>query len=213
MKMGRYQYILLDWDGNLAKTLNIWQEALRAPLEKRGYFLSDEEIGANFEVFKERFEAKGFDTTAIIEEASSIASKNVPVVELYPDALEVLESLHKSNKQIALITTSPHEQIDPLLKKHGIRHLFDAVICGDDIEHIKPHPEPIIKALTELRASAVKSVMIGDSEKDIEAAKNAGVDSILFYPPEHKKFHNIQYLRQFKPTFVIQDFKEILQIV
>ena len=30
------QFILLDWDGNLAKTLDIWLNACRAPLEKRG---------------------------------------------------------------------------------------------------------------------------------------------------------------------------------
>lgn len=211
--VAKYQYILFDWDGNLAMTLDIWLEALKTPLEKRGHFLSDEEIGANFDNFKERFEASGHDASAIIEEANVIASKNVPLVELYPDAREVLESLHKSGKQIALITTSLHKHIDPLLKKHGIRHLFDAVICGDDTEHIKPHPEPVLKALTELRGSADRAIMIGDSEKDIEAATSAGVDSILFYPPEHKKFHDIEHLRQFKPTFVTEDFKEILRIV
>ena len=212
--MKQYQYILLDWDGNLAKTLDIWLDALRIPLEKRGYFLSDEEIGANFDIFKERFEAQGYGcATAIIDEATAIAARNIPSVELYPDVLEVLESLHKSHKQLALITTSLHEQIDPLLKRHGMLHLFDAVVCGDDVEYPKPHAGPIKKALAELQGDPERAVMIGDSEKDINAATNAGIDSILFYPREHKKFHNIQHLRQLKPTFVIQDFREILRIV
>ncbi len=212
--MKRYQYILLDWDGNLAKTLDIWLDALRIPLEKRGHFLSDEEIGANFDAFKERFEAHGYDgAAAIVDEATAIATRNIPSVELYPDVLEVLESLHKSHKQLALITTSLHEQIDPLLKKHGLLHLFDAVICGDDTKHLKPHAEPIKRALTKLNGNAEQAIMIGDSEKDINAATNAGIDSILFYPHEHGKFHNIQHLRKLKPTFEIHDFREILQIV
>ncbi|MDO8591968.1 MAG: HAD-IA family hydrolase [bacterium] len=212
--MKRYQYILLDWDGNLAKTLDIWLEALRIPLEKRGHSLTDKEIGANFDALKERLEAQGYkDIDAIINEADAIAAKNVPSVELYPNALEVLESLHQSGKQLALITTSSHQQIDPLLKKYNMLQLFDAVVCGDDVEHPKPHAEPIKKALEELNGNTEQAVMIGDSEKDINAVINAGIDSILFYPPEHEKFHNIQHLRQLKPTFVIQDFRQILQIV
>jgi hypothetical protein len=35
--MKHYKYILLDWDGNLARTLDIWLAALKTPLEKRGH--------------------------------------------------------------------------------------------------------------------------------------------------------------------------------
>src|SRR5665213_2279514 len=142
--MKRYRYILMDWDGNLARTLDIWHAALKLALENRGYHLSDQEIGANFEAFRERFDAKGHDgAEAIIEEAGAIAAGRIPHVELYPDALEVLESLHKSNKKIALVTSSLHKQINPLLKSHNMRHLFDVVVCGDDTRQIKPHAGPI----------------------------------------------------------------------
>ncbi len=53
--MKRYDYILFDWDGTLARTLDIWLEALKAALLKRSYTLSDEEIGADYEVFSKRF--------------------------------------------------------------------------------------------------------------------------------------------------------------
>ena len=212
--MMRYQYVLLDWDGTLAKTLDIWLNALRTPLEKRGYFLSDKEIGANYDDFSERFEAQGYDgASEIVNEAVAIANEHIPSVELYPHTLEVLESLHESCIQLALVTTSQHKQIDPLLKSHGMFHLFDAVVCGDDTKNQKPHIEPIEKALTQLNGTTKKAVMIGDSGKDINSAINSGIDSILFSPREHEKFHNIQHLRMLKPTFVIQDFREILQIV
>lgn len=50
--MKKYEYILLDWDGNLAKTLDVWLVAWRTVLNENGYFPSDEEITANFAMQK-----------------------------------------------------------------------------------------------------------------------------------------------------------------
>ena len=52
--------------------------------------------------------------------------------------------------------------------------------------------------------------MIGDSDKDLGAARNFGIDSILFYPDEHRKFYNLEKLKELEPTFIIEDFKTIL---
>ena len=204
----------MDWDGNLAQTLDLWQEALRVPLEKRGHFLSDAEIGANFKALREKLSAQGVDEIdAIITEADTIASKSVPYVTLYPDALEVLESLHKSSSYTALVTTSKHSTVDPLLEKYNIRGLFDVVVCGDDVTQVKPSAEPLLRALEILNGDPGQAVMVGDSDKDIIAAKNAGIDSILFYPPGHERFHDIDYLHSLNPNYVISDFRDVLKMV
>ncbi len=212
-RVKRYKYILLDWDGNLARTLDIWLKALKVPLEKRGHSFSDEEIGANFTVFQERMEALGIaDIDAMVREADEIATREVPNVELYPDALITLEMLHKVGKKVALVTTSRHDQIDPLLRKYHLRELFDQVICGDDVLQHKPHPEAIEKALELFGASKEEAVMVGDSSSDIGGANNAGIDSILFFPPEHTKLYDIEKLKEHKPTHVIADFRDIVRI-
>lgn len=212
-RMKRYQYILLDWDGNLAKTLDIWLAALKAPLLKRGHSFSDEEIGANFTIFKERMENLGIkDVDAMIAEADEIATREVPNVELYPDAITTLEALHKAGKKIALVTTSRHDQIDPLLAKYDLQGWFDEVVCGDDVLQHKPHPEPIEKALELFGAKKEEAVMVGDSASDIGAANNAGVDSILFFPPPHSRFYDIEKLKNMQPTHTIEDFRDIVRI-
>ncbi len=215
--MKRYKYVLLDWDGNLAKTLDIWLAALKVSLKKRGYTFSDEQVGANFTLFKIRMEELGIeDVDAMVTEADEMATIAVPNVELYPDALITLEALQKNGLQVALVTTSHHEQIDPLLEKYHMRGLFDVVVCGDDVENHKPHPEPIEKALelfggnnTGNRAMAI---MVGDSGSDIGSANNAGVDSVLFFPKEHSKFYDIQKLKDLSPTYIIEDFRELIDI-
>ena len=209
-----YQYILLDWDGNLVKTLEIWLEACRIVLEKRDLKLSDEAIAASIGAFTTYMKAWGIkDVEATIIEVDKIAKQKLPNVELYPDALEVLESLQAYGKQLALITTSSHENVTHLLEKYNLSRFFQVIVAGDDVKHHKPDPEPLEMALSRLGGTKAEAVMIGDSDKDIGAANNAGIDSILFYPPEHKKFYKLDTLKLLKPTHIVEDFRQILQLV
>ena len=137
----------------------------------------------------------------------------LPNVELYPDALEVLETLHAADKKLALITSSPHKNINHLLEKYNLTKFFDAIITADDVSHHKPNPEALEKALAHLGGDKQNAVIVGDGDKDIGAAKNADIDSILFYPDEHKKFYDLNKLRKLKPTYIVDDFRKILELV
>lgn len=82
--MKQYQYILLDWDGTLAKTLDIWHNALSEALSKTNYSFSKSEIGANYELFKGRFETRGYlGIDNIIYDALEIASKDVSTINCF----------------------------------------------------------------------------------------------------------------------------------
>ena len=213
--MKRYQYILLDWDGNIAQTIHIWVEACQFSLNRRGITLSESEIASNLGMVEEYFQ--NFldidEVEGAIADAVIYVKEKLPSVELYPDALEVLEDLHNNGKRLALITSSYHEYIADILEKYDLLKLFDTIIAHDDVEHLKPHPEPLEKAITALKGVHAETVMIGDSVSDLGAALNTGVDSILFYPPEHAKFHDLEELKKLKPTYIIRDFREILDIV
>lgn len=211
--MKTYQYFLLDWDGNLARTLDLWLRAARTILEMQGFDFSDEEIAGSFGSFTASFANWGVkDVEGTIDEIDALAKQGLPEVALYPDALEVLEKLNAQGKQIALITTSYRNNVEPVLERHNLTHFFDVIVSGDDVQHKKPHPEPLEKALHALNGLKHKelAVMVGDTDKDIQAAKNAGVDSVLFYPPEHRKFYALDNLKQHEPTYIIHDFRELL---
>lgn len=213
--MKNYQYVLLDWDGNLAKTLDVWLEACRIPLEKRGLKLSDTEIAASFGQFEEQVKIWGFadEVDKIADEADEIAALKLPHVDLYPDALEVIEKLRKLGKKTALVTTSMHSQVKDALVNHNMLDLFDAIVAYDDTENHKPHAEPLEKALELLGGSMEQAIMVGDTEKDILAGQNAGVDTVLYYPDEHTKFYSYKKLVGHNPTHVIDDFRKLIDIV
>lgn len=212
--MKNYQYILLDWDGNLAKTLDLWLEAFRAILTEEGFYSSDKEIAGSFGKTQDYFASLGIeDPAAVYQRADQYGKKKLPEVELYPDALEVLGYLKNINKQTALITTSPHANIDHLLDRYDMHRLFDVVITGEQVGKHKPDPESLLMALEELGGNCDEAIMIGDSDKDLAAAANAGIDSLLFYPPEHAKFYNLENLKLHKPTYIVEDFRQVMEIV
>lgn len=214
--MKKYQYILLDWDGNLAQTLNMWPDAIDIVLQKQGIHLKRSElieacggVAAFLSTHTELSEAEG---KVVLEDATEIVKERLPLVELYPDAIDVLNDLKKSGKKLAVITSSIRSVVTPLLEKFNLNDLFDAVVCIEDTEHRKPHAEPLQKALQILGGNEEEAIMIGDTEKDILAAHNAGVDSILFYPVEHQEFYKLEKLMEHKPTYVVSEFWDITKI-
>ena len=134
--MPGYQYILLDWDGNLAKTLDLWLQAFKVVLANEGFSPTDEEIAASFGKTEEFFKQLGvIDPPTLYEAADKIGKAALPEVELYPEALEVLNELKARGKKTALITSSAKINIKHLLVKYDLNPLFDVVVTREDTHH------------------------------------------------------------------------------
>lgn len=212
--MKKYEFILLDWDGNIAKTLDIWQRAFIKVLNDEGFFPDVKDISAAFAHATAYFESIGVkDSRALFIKADELVQKWLPEAELYPDALEVLEYLRDRNKKVVLITSSPRSRVSILLDKYNLHRFFDGVVTYDDVDNLKPHPEPLLKGLKLVKGKVGQSIMIGDAVSDIKAAANANMDSVLFYPLEHEKYYDFDSLKQSTPTFIIEDFKELMRII
>lgn len=217
--MKRYDRILLDWDGNIAHTLDLWPDALDEVLQKRGYSLTRQQLIESTWGFvayvTSHTDISVEEATKAMSEAGEIVVSRSPDVELFPDAPEVLKELKESGKHLALITTSERRMIVPVLEKYKIAKLFKTIITDDDIEKAerKPHPKPLLMALERMGGTPSEAIMIGDRDKDIVAAQNAGMDSVLFCSAEHQKHYSLEKLMIHKPTYVISEFRDLLKIV
>ena len=98
---------------------------------------------------------------------------------IFPGAMEVLKKFQKENIKIGICTNKPEATCFPVLEALGLRNLFSSVICGDTLKFCKPDARHIYYALDEMNADLKTTAFIGDSEADIEAAKNAGIPCIL----------------------------------
>ena len=104
----------------------------------------------------------------------------------FPGIIELIQDARVAGKKTAIFTGRGRKSTEAILKGMGLTELFDAVVCGDDVERPKPSPDGLLRILDLLAVDAEDAVYIGDTVKDLEAARAAGVFSIaaLWGSPE-----------------------------
>jgi HAD superfamily hydrolase (TIGR01549 family) len=91
-------------------------------------------------------------------------------------AHELVKELKRRTFVLVLASSSNQDDVDHFLDLLEVRDLIDAWTTSDDVERTKPHPDVIHAALE--KAGTADAVMVGDSRWDIEAAANAGLDTV-----------------------------------
>ena len=80
-------------------------------------------------------------------------------------------------------------------------------ICGDDTPRKKPDPLPLLTAAQQLAVDPQDSLMLGDSQSDVKAARAAGFQIVcMSYGYNHG-----EDIRGFAPDAVLDSFKELPQ--
>lgn len=99
-------------------------------------------------------------------------------IEWRPGAKELLQSVHDANLPTALVTSTHRNLTSMALETIG-RGYFDVIVCGDDVTHTKPHPEPYLTALGLLHADPARSIAIEDSPAGSASAAAAGLATLV----------------------------------
>ncbi len=97
---------------------------------------------------------------------------------LYEGVGALLESLSGTHR-LSVATNAYDVSAEPLLEALGIADYFDYVVCGNQVPKAKPHPLMIERIIDAYATDKKHFLMIGDSERDILAAQNAGIDGLL----------------------------------
>lgn len=102
---------------------------------------------------------------------------NLLLAQPFPHTKETLISLSQ-DYAIAAVTTRSKRTSIKTLEGTGLLPFISVVISREDISHPKPHPEPLLRAITLLDILPTHAVMIGDADPDIQAGKNAHIKTI-----------------------------------
>ena len=78
------------------------------------------------------------------------------------------------------IATNRTNTIQTVLEAHGLVDLFDLVVSAWDVEHPKPHPDPLNKILRHFEIAPDELLYVGDSELDQIAAEAAGAVFVAY---------------------------------
>ncbi len=106
-------------------------------------------------------------------------SKNHTVdTALYDGILSLIKRLSNTHK-LSIATNAYEQSAKQILDANNITHYFDIIMCADLVEKPKPNRQMIDVIINHYSAKRDEFVVIGDGERDILAAKDAGIDSIL----------------------------------
>jgi phosphoglycolate phosphatase len=182
--------LLFDLDGTLADTAADLCETMNVILELHGRRRVPQErvrhlVGGGARLLIER----GFrETGAPADEAQLDRSFNEFIdyyskhiadhTKLWPGVRNQLDRLAERDVLLGICTNKPEQLSQQLLTLLGIDRYFPVVIGGDTLPVKKPDPEHLFEAVRRLGGDAGHAVMVGDSETDIDAAKNARMPSI-----------------------------------
>ncbi len=169
--------LILDLDGVLLDSLEIWQTIDREILTERGMLredlltglhnISTLEAAADFLRQHGMRESEHSFIESVKSKLEDLYRHHIP---LYPGTENYLRGQKESGKKIALITASPGDLVLPALRRLGVRDYFDAVFCNAD----KRFSNVFCSALEALGTGIKKTVVIDDSEYAQQTARQVG---------------------------------------
>jgi len=148
-----------------------------------------------------------------IGEASALYSEYYPsralqTTTLFPGVHETLMTLHETGIRLAIASTKKGPGIRRGTDHFGITHLFDQLQGSDNIP-FKPDPTIVERILHEQHWGREDTLMVGDTDKDVLAAHNAGIDACAVTYGAFAR----PALANHRPRYIIDSFSELLPIV
>ena len=125
------------------------------------------------------------------------------------DVFYVFNWLKKKKIKLALVTNNGRRSAEYAVNRFELIEYFDVIITRDEVNKWKPHPEPIQKAINQLKIESNEGIFIGDSKMDIQSSKSAGVKVASIPTGIHSK----QQLDEEDPDYLIYSLLEIITIV
>jgi len=125
--------------------------------------------------------------------------------EFFPQVIETLEILRNKGHCLAIATGKARKGLDRILRDLKLHDYFDATRCADETAS-KPHPLMLEELLAHFDTSAEKSVMIGDTEYDMEMARAINMSRIAV----SYGAHHIDRLYQYQPELCLDQFDQLL---
>jgi HAD superfamily hydrolase (TIGR01509 family) len=184
----QYRGILLDMDGTLVDSNDAHAQAWHRAFADNGQPFEYDEIrrlmgmgGDNLIPALLGIEKESALGTRISERRTEIfRGEFLFRIRPFPDVRPLLERMRASGFRLAIATSSPEEELEPLIDSAGIGDLLEERTSADDAESSKPHPDIVEAALGRLGLRPEEAVMLGDTPYDIAAASRAGLGVIAF---------------------------------
>jgi len=192
--MKPYQLIVFDWDGTLidseARIVNCLRAAIAdLHLPERTPAQLSNVIGLGLQEALETLYPEGDAKTyqGLVERYRHhfLIQDDTPS-EIFAGVEAMLAALRERDHYLAIATGKGRMGLDKALTETGLQGVFDFTRCADETRS-KPHPQMLEEIMDRLGVSPQETVMIGDTEYDLQMANNAGTAALAVSYGVHDK--------------------------
>ncbi|GAB1476373.1 HAD family hydrolase [Bacillota bacterium] len=182
----KFDTVIFDLDGTILYTLEDLTDSLNAVLGREGYSLRSMEdvrafIGEGYRRLLERAlpaETSGQEIDRCtdlfrIEYLSNIANKTKP----YDGIIPLFQKLKSMGIKVGVVSNKSDEATKEACG-HYFQDYIDVAIGDSPLRNRKPAPDNVYEAIGQLGSDKQKTIYVGDSNVDIQTAKNAGLTCV-----------------------------------
>ncbi len=197
-----------DFDGTLVKSNEIKENAYAETLENDEYLLAKlEKIKKNndkidrYGIFKKLcMYEKHLNCQNLLKKYSEICLQNILKAKEVDGAFKFLSKLKKNNKLCIINSATPLTNLVKIVENHKLNNYFDGVYGGPISK-----TENLFHAMLKFNLSSVNVIVIGDGENDRVCAERIKCQFVGI----QNSFSNFKI----KPSFIINDFNEIIDLI
>jgi phosphoglycolate phosphatase len=211
--MSRYELIVFDWDGTLMDStghiVNCMQQAIKQlSIPSLDDSAISHIIGLALTEAAITLYPDASDT--VIQQLANtykqvwLESSFDP--QLFDNAFSLIQQLSEKEYFLGVATGKSRRGLDKVLKSTALSDFFHATRCADEC-HSKPHPQMLEELIDYCGVDPKATLMIGDTEYDLQMAHNAGADSLGV---SHGA-HSTELLRACQPRNIVDNLFQVQQ--
>lgn len=180
--------ILFDLDGTLVDTAPDLGHALNIQLKRHGKpVLPDAKIRPFASHGSRGLIGLGFGITPVNANFIAMRDEYLSIYEtvftrspeLLPGIADLLIAIEKKGLKWGIVTNKPRQFTQRLIESMGLQQRAACVVSGDDAQQPKPSPATLLMACQQIGVKPEHCVYVGDAERDIQAGKAAGMQTVV----------------------------------
>lgn len=98
---------------------------------------------------------------------------------LFPGVRGLLDEIEGRGLTWGIVTNKSERFTFPLLRALRLLDRAACVVCGDTTPYAKPHPAPLLEAMSRIGTTSAQCVYVGDDERDVQAGHAAGMSVVV----------------------------------
>jgi len=179
--MAKPQIILFDLDGTLIDSVRLILDSYHHTMRTHGLPARTDDdwlegLGTPLAV---QFADWGSDPETLQALIGTYRTYNLEhhdrMVTVYPGIFEAVQSIRSAGIRTGLVTSKNRQGALRGLRLAKLETMMDVLVCADEVQNPKPHPEPVEKAVKLLGGITRETIYVGDSIHDMQSGRAAGV--------------------------------------